>query len=168
MKIEDKRAFLLGEETLKIVVALICIVFLIYFLAMIYFAKINEKKLQEAESILKSSSPGSVKTIIERVENGKGNLGGNSEELPIPNPVGWYLFAFVNIEKPNSCAGENCLCICDKLASWNFWKAQIEECDKDGTCLIAGNLKSFNPIEIEINTALIVTKQSNGLSIKRK
>ena len=53
---KSRKAFLLGEETLKIVVALICIVVLIYFLAMLYYAKVDGEKLAQAKALLIDSS----------------------------------------------------------------------------------------------------------------
>ena len=49
---KNKKGFLLAEETLKIILALICIVFLVYFLVYLYFSNVDSKKLEQAKSSL--------------------------------------------------------------------------------------------------------------------
>ena len=48
-----------------------------------------------------------LKEIIFAVED--------SSSFDISNPEGWSIFSFVGEIKPNFCAGENCLCICDMV-----------------------------------------------------
>jgi len=64
----NKKGFLLAEETLKIVVAVISITFLIYFLTSLYFARIDGENLRKAEAVLKGNSEGSIKTAIENLD----------------------------------------------------------------------------------------------------
>src|SRR3989338_4460161 len=52
MKKNEKRGFLLAEETLKIIIAVISIGFLIYFLAALYFASRDAEKLEQAGASL--------------------------------------------------------------------------------------------------------------------
>ena len=52
----DKKGFLLGEETLKIIVAVVCLGFLVYFLSALYFSNANSKeKIQAEETIYRIS-----------------------------------------------------------------------------------------------------------------
>jgi hypothetical protein len=158
---KSRKGFLLGEETLKIVVALICIVVLIYFLAMLYYAKVDSAKLAQAKALLIDSSE-SIKARINNLDSI------NPVEQHLINPKGWYLFSFANGgEKPNYCAGLNCLCICDKLSRVNFWKSQIEECGEDGVCLIEENLQKFNEIKID-QQFIIIRKVNNNIIIREK
>ena len=131
---ENKKGFLLGEETLKIIVAVIVIIFLIYLLVSLYFAKVHGDELKQAKE--------SVRRISEVVQ-------GNGTRVDAVNPQGWYIFSFTGARKPNSCAGKNCLCICEKLVSWNFWGSQDKECSDNGVCLIIPDLRSFDRIKIE-------------------
>ncbi|MBU0893857.1 MAG: hypothetical protein KKF48_04040 [Nanoarchaeota archaeon] len=139
----NKKGFLLAEETLKIILAVIVMGFLIYFLTALYFTKINDQKKVQAEQLLKTSG----ESIEMKINNLKKI---NPAERQLVNPKGWSLFGFVNNKKPNSCLGKNCLCICEGVIDdLVFVKdRQIKECDKDGTCLIVENLKEFNSIEI--------------------
>ena len=159
---KNKKGFLLAEETLKIVLAVIAISFLISFLTSLYFAKVNSEKLKQAEAILKGDSEGSIKMAINSLEDK------NSTEFHLQSPKGWYLFGFVGDEKPNSCAGENCLCICDKVLIDTFFgigkSRQAKECSDGGTCLFVQNLKEFDKIKIK-QQFISIKKIDNNIEI---
>lgn len=150
---KDKKGFLLAEETLKIVIAVIAISFLIYFLVNIYFANINGEKRLQAENLIETITP-KLNNLVE----------GGSDSLDIFNPKGWYFFSFAGYDvKPNLCAGKNCLCVCDN--AWDFenrFKRQQKKCDKDGVCLIREDLGEFNEIEITGDLKLINLVKSGG------
>ena len=152
---------MLGEETLKILVALICIIFLIYFLTSIYFAKLNETKRIEATN------------VIERIYEIARDLQTSESNYTIPNPSGWYLFSFTETKKPNACATENCMCVCSKIMNIPLLdnsERQIKECDKKGACQIVSNLNKFEAVKIGPSsdlTTIIINKQ-NGVSITKK
>ena len=94
----NNKGFLLGEETLKIVIAVICIGFLIYFLGALYFNSLGEEDLKLAKS--------SVEHIIEELNAG-------STEIEIYNPEGWWIRNEQNkiciCEKSDSCDSEGCI-----------------------------------------------------------
>ena len=54
---------LLAEETLKTVIAVIVIVFLVYFLVNLYFGKLKEDTLKKSEQLLIKSDQ-SIKNVI--------------------------------------------------------------------------------------------------------
>jgi hypothetical protein len=137
--IGDKKGFLLASETLKIVIAVVCISFLVYFLTSLYFSKIDGEKRFQAENLLE---------VIQLKLNNLVDDG--SDSIDIFNPRGWYFFSFAGYDvKPNSCAGKNCLCICDNAWDLNGrFDRQQKECDKDGACLIEEDLGGFERIEI--------------------
>jgi len=147
----DKKGMLLASETLKIILAVISIGFLIFLLTSLYFSNIHSKKLTEATSTIKR-----VSEIVQRINNGEVN----EEEITTLSPAGWHFFSFTEEDKPNSCAGQDCLCICDKVYEVKFLGVtQSKECSDKGVCLIIQNLKDFssfeigdatNPIDIEI------------------
>lgn len=165
MRMKNKNGFLLAEETLKIVVALIALGFLVYFLTALYFANINKQKLEQAENSL---------TRIGEISEGLAD--GNSELQDVSNPRGWYLFSFTGNVKPNSCVGENCICICSGVyddsiraifVSWE--ERQAKECTDGGSCLIAENLERFDKIKIKNTdeglTKILIKKENNKFSI---
>lgn len=151
----DRKGFLLASETLKIVVAVICIAFLIYFLTSLYYSKTGADKLQKAEDSLRN-----VNDIISALQEGM------SQRQDIPNPKSWYLLSFIEEEKPNSCAGNNCLCICKAVSEYGFKEKilrQTKKCDEKGTCIVVPELMSS--VEIEIrgteNLNFILIKKQN-------
>ncbi len=157
----DKKGFLLGEETLKIIIALICLGLLVYFLGALYMSNLNSQKLVQAEETLSR--------ISDIVKNNQANL----ESVEMLNPAGWYLFSFVNVLSPNSCAGKNCLCICDNVNVDTLFglieSRQLQECGKNGVCLIVENLNSFEKIKIEKSGATsIEIDKTGGVRIRLK
>ncbi|MCR4327353.1 MAG: hypothetical protein NUV46_02110 [Nanoarchaeota archaeon] len=144
----DKKGMLLASEVLKIVLAVISITFLIYLLFSIYYAQVNSQRKEEAESTMER-----IKGIITRINNAVIE----SERITDISPASWNFFSFVGGEKkPNFCAGESCICICDEVIDnvLLFGNRQISECDDNGVCFIVSNLNKFESFEIE--------KASNG------
>jgi hypothetical protein len=152
----NKHGFLLAEETLKVIIAAVCIVFLILLIVAVYTAITGAKKTKQAEESLNR-----ISDIVNSLEEGE------SETQDITNPKGWFLFSFVNVGKPNSCLNNNCLCICSEAVI----KSQIVKCDKrgKGSCLIIEKLANSN-LNIEIKgtsdlTFINIKKQNNTILI---
>jgi hypothetical protein len=169
---KNNKGFLLGETTVKIVIAVICIIFLVYLLFSLYYAQINSAKLKQARATL-TNSRDSIGEVIERVRVGQGNMDLISEKKLIHNPSGWYLFSYTgNNKKPNSCAGDNCLCICDKVWVDTLLgimdSRQLKECDENGVCLIVSDLKDKEVnFKIEPNTELLIKKENNFIGVSK-
>ena len=158
----DKHGFLLAEETLKIILAVIAIGFLIYFLSALYFSKVNGEKLKFAEEDIEK-----IGAAIGSANNG------DILELDLINPEGWFLMSFVGGQvKPNSCFGENCLCICDN--AWDYegkFNRQQKKCDGKGSCLVVEDLSGSFYISIDgaDNVKFILLKKDSlGVSIREK
>jgi hypothetical protein len=137
---KNKKGFLLAEETLKIVIALICISFLIYFLSSLYFKNKDSKDLELAKA--------SLERLVEEIN-------AEATSVEIYNPKGWVLSSWPHdttkriwytawlkkeIKKgsPQYCENlgwKNCICICKKNDQ--------NKCDDLGFCL------ESNGIEIE-------------------
>jgi hypothetical protein len=124
----DKKGFMLGEETLKIIIAVICIVFLISILVAIYNSNTSAGKIEQAKEILTR-----ISTIISSLKEG------TAETQDIPNPEGWHLYSFTGGEKPNSCLNDNCICIC-ATSLIKIITPQTKKCDDEGSCLVISNL----------------------------
>jgi len=116
----NKRGFLLGEETVKIIIAVICLVVLFYFLVSLYLAN-KDKDLELAKA--------SLEHLVADINSGK-------TETEIYNPSGWGIASFSTKDekKPIVCLNKNwnnCLCICKPPATQpNIIKTG---------CLISGN-----------------------------
>ncbi len=152
---KNKKGMMLAEETLKTVIAVIVIIFLVYFLVSLYFGNLNEERQKSAEAVLER-----VSEIIK-----SSNVSG---EVRAIGPAGWTIFSFTELEKPNSCAGKNCLCICDEVI--DVFDRQLKECSDVGRCLAAENLQAFEKIEIkkvtEGTTDIAVKKSENKIIIE--
>ena len=162
MNMKNKKGFLLGEETLKVVIAVICIAFLVYLLVAIYFSLTGEQKLKEAESTINNL----VAPEIGRVNSeGEPNLQG----ILLPNPAEWFIFSYIGEEpKPNSCIEQNCLCICERVAL-DFFNWQIKKCDDKGVCINVDNLAKFEMIKIEkAGVQISIEKINEQIQIGKK
>jgi hypothetical protein len=162
---KNKKGDLLPEETLKIVIAVICIGFLVFLLVSLYFSATgqdNKKKAEESMILISRE--------ITRVNSGESF---NEQGIFVPNPNDWFILSFIGEEtKPNMCAGNNCLCICENVAINPFnWrdKAQLKRCDDKGVCFFVSNLKKFDKLKIEKSgIALIIRKVNSEIQITRK
>lgn len=157
---ENKRGFLLAEETLKIIIAVICIIFLVYLLAALYNSNSSNKKLNQAKEILigTDESSRSIESIILSLKEGE------NEVKDISNPSGWHFYSFVGQEKPNSCLNQRCLCICQKPLIEKI-TSRAEKCDNDGVCLVIPALAA-SEIDLKIdsgrNTLFLEIKKQSG------
>ncbi len=158
----DKKGMLLVSEVFKIVIAVICIIFLIYLLFSLYYANSNAQKQQEAQSTV-----GRISDIVSRLENGAIT----SESIPDVTPVSWSFFSFVGSQqKPNLCAGADCLCICDTPSFiTQFFTSQTSKCDSTGACIPVQNLRSFKSFEIKSissgGTTVNITKSGKIIEV---
>ncbi|MCW8965408.1 MAG: hypothetical protein OQK82_01780, partial [Candidatus Pacearchaeota archaeon] len=94
----DKKGMLLVEETLKMIIAVVAIGFLVVFLVSLYFTRVGGDELRQANADIELLR----KEILNPSENG----------TILNNPQGWYLFYFTKDNAPNACAGKECLCVC--------------------------------------------------------
>jgi len=161
MKLNKKGQGLLPETVLKLLIAVICLGFLIYLIAAIYFTLTSAPKIKEAEA--------STNLILEEINkvNTEGEF--NDSGLLIPNPSSWFIFSFVEGElKPNSCIDENCICICEE-AFPNLFDWQVKRCDEKGSCVGISNIKKFERIKIENNGVwILINKLNEQVEVKEK
>lgn len=152
----NSRGMLLVEETLKIIISVIAIGFLIYFLVSIYFSKIQGDEIIQAQADINKLN------IAIRA--------GTASEI-LNNPVGWNVFSFVGAQIPDACAKEKCLCICKKnLFDVNIFglydNTQFKECNEDGACVAVKGLENLkNPIEIKQVTTILISKEDGKVVI---
>jgi len=129
---KNKKGFLLAEETLKIIIAVICILFLAYFLVSLYLKSSGDEKLEMAKA--------SLEHIVEEINAG-------NPTVEIYNPKGWVVVSWsygVNGAVPKSCDNlgwKSCLCICDEELKTRTIQGLSDDCDKKGIC---SNMGQFN------------------------
>jgi hypothetical protein len=122
----NKKGFLLGEETLKIIVALVCIGFLIYFLGALYYNSVKDKEVELA------------KATAERIV-AEANAG--ATEIEVYNPEGWFV---VNLN-------EGLICVCEKTDKCNFDKTCVES-----GLIVSREIRVENPpIILELNDGVL-------------
>lgn len=154
---KNRGEFFLGEETLKILIAVICIVFLVYLIVSIWSAKVNGDNLKQAKALL-TESENSVGIIINSLKEGE------TKTRDIIEPRKWSIFSFSDGDiKPNSCGGINCVCVCDEITWEGFSEGkQQEKCSEKGACLAVENLGKFQNIKITGELKIINITKTGG------
>ena len=146
---ENKRGFLLAEETLKIVIALISIGFLVYFLVSLYLTNKESKELELAKA--------SLQHLVDEINSNRGTV-------EIYNPKSWVIMSWSEGNLPKSCSNldwDKCLCICkDNLLS----DLKANDCDDNGVCLESEFIVKEN-IKIKPVPLILIIK---GNEITRK
>ncbi len=122
----NKKAILM-PETLKIIIAVVCIFLLVYLAVLLYGMLIKKTALEQAKETLKQ-----ITAEINSLEEG-----GEGSFL-ITSPKNWFIISFEEGESsPKQCKGKNCLCICGGK--------EIKSCDDMGICKITE--KEINILE---------------------
>lgn len=152
---KNKKGFLLGEETVKIIIAVIGLLILVYLLASLYITNRN-KELELAKA--------SLEHLITDINAGR-------TETEIYNPKEWIIISFSSSQKninPKLCfdkGWDNCICImcvaagtrpnCIGQANSDFPCAETDFSVKDG-------------LGIEITPPLILSINQQDKTITKK
>jgi len=155
----SKKGFLLGEETIKLILAVIAIIFLVIFIVYLYNNFSQNKELEQAKS--------SLTHLTSEISAG-------STEVSIYNPKEWVLSSWLSSNSPiipgaanmpKQCLNSNwdsCLCLCARPGG--AVKTFLVACDTNGICI--QNDFSVEDDEIEFGKNLPITlsiDQSNKL-----
>ncbi|MEX2017251.1 MAG: hypothetical protein WD876_02160 [Candidatus Pacearchaeota archaeon] len=144
---KSRQGIFLAEETLKIVIAVIVIGFLVFFIVSLYLSTGGDEEMKFAES--------SVNYIMEQM-----NL--QSREILIFNPEGWFVSAWTkNTGLPLTCSNlnwDNCICICEESTS--------KSCDEDGYCKNYNKEIFIKEGSVEINNPPITLQLNYGEKIE--
>lgn len=117
----NKKGFLLGEETLKIILAVISIGFLVSFLGALYYNSIKDKDLELAKA--------SLEHLIDEINAG-------ATEVDIYNPEEWYVLS-----------KDDLVCICETSFNCDV----EENCIKPNKKVDVSLVQIINPpIKVEI------------------
>jgi hypothetical protein len=103
----NKRGFLLGEETVKIILAVIAILFLILFIVYLYNNFTQNKDLTNAKS--------SLANLVSQINSG-------ATQVNIYNPPDWIIISWpqqiggtvVSFDQCTKNGWSNCLCFCQQ------------------------------------------------------
>lgn len=148
----NKRGFLLGEFTLKVLIAILCILILMFLLYKIYATFTGQAYLDQANS--------TVSKIVEEINYAYLNpsIGGN---YIMTSPKGWVLEYYSgNEQKPKLCNGD-CLCVCEKVG----WIGnQVSKCDSNGKCAkVDLKISGLKEIVIDKPVQIIISKNEGGV-----
>tara|TARA_Y100000310_G_scaffold343846_1_gene453461 strand:- start:3005 stop:3481 length:477 start_codon:yes stop_codon:yes gene_type:complete len=149
---KTKKGFLLGEHTLKIIIAVLCLLLLAYLLFSMYSSYKDNRNLEIAEA--------SLDELIETMKLAKSS----PQESTILNPKNWILLNYIKTEeRPISC-NKGCICLCEKASSAfpgdyvvapASRKEQTKKCNKIGVCKsVSEDVKKFStklPVDLQIN-----------------
>jgi len=124
----NKRGFLLGEETLKIIIAVICIGFLIYVLASLYYSGFGDKDIKLAKA--------SLEYLVREINAG-------ATEIEIYNPEKWYVLNYMGN-----------LCICEKIDKCE----PDETCIESDVVVLGEIKIENPPVILEINDNVLSLK----------
>ncbi len=132
----NKKGFLLGEETVKMVIAVIVLIFLAGLLAKLYYGYQENKELEQAEATL---------------ERFKQEVKSGAQEYLVLNPLSsirtkWWMITWDSESSeymPDICENfdwDKCACIC----GYNQWdglnsKDIAKTCDETGICIETPN-----------------------------
>lgn len=170
----NKRGFFLAEETMKIILAVICLGFLLFVLGKMYYSYTLDKEVQQA------------KDTLARVEKEINSMKGDDErKIVIYGPVlkeklinflkqvdWWMLVSFSSGDKPKFCTEKewnNCLCICKNSLFEGVpvaGKSTKEKCDETDLCVYFSG-KTLSPKSIDLKSLPItipVTQSGNAIS----
>ncbi len=138
---KNKKAMLIGEG-LGMIIAIACILILIYAAGSLYGGITQKTKIEQAKATFDQ-----IVAKIEVLEEGE------KGDYLVTSPKEWYFVVYEeNQNMPSQCEGSNCLCICpsnenlEKVqAGWKmvdslFYKRSegIDKCEKEGFCKNVG------------------------------
>ncbi|MEA3329160.1 MAG: hypothetical protein U9Q06_00260 [Nanoarchaeota archaeon] len=112
------------EEFVRIVIAVMVILILIYLAFSLYGVLRQQSKLKQAQIHLET-----IERIIKNLEEG------SSDEYLLTSPKGWFLtfFSENQFNSPLECGGKECLCFCEGVeneVNYNF------DCDSGHVCRV--------------------------------
>ncbi len=175
MKQKNKRGFFLAEETVKIVLAVIVILFLAGFLFLLYSANSANNNLEIAQKTLKE--------LEKEIKSGKifFNYLAPKNNFAVK---GWILVSFPmqqdsSLTKPNNCKidSKNCLCICGfkNFNSAINAKGVAKVCEELGTCIESefkviqeGGMVLSNGLYITLDGTILFNEIPTKLNINQK
>jgi len=151
----NKRGNMLAEYTLKVIIAAMSLLLLIYLLFALYSSFTQKQNFDRAEATLDGLDE---KMIDARNLNEK-----QSHVLLEPN--GWVLLSYTSGKKPDECQ-DNCICLCEAKGTGSWKRAyiwaqdQIEKCNLRGVC--KDYSEDLSDFEIELDETDVEVEFKGG------
>ena len=119
----NNKGDILASEVLKIILAALGIVALVYLAFSMYGLLKSNTRLEQAKAGL-DEIDGKIKSLS----------AGTSANYLITSPNEWYLVLFdKESQKPGNCRGSYCLCICSSVD--DAIEGVLKACEKEGKCI---------------------------------
>lgn len=139
-------------EMLKILLAVACIIALLYLAVSLYGLTTKKTKIEQSRATLDE-----IKGKIDSLAENK------SVSMVVTSPNGWFIVSFTSVaqSRPKLCQ-DNCICICE---DWD-----VDGCNSGGLCknldkpVYLGDKKY---IKIDKVFDLEINKSSAGISLRR-
>jgi len=114
------------SETLKIIIAVLCIALLIYLAYSVYGLFTKKTAFEQAKSSLRL-----LELNVKDIEEGKKN----ESEILLESPNGWAISAWPYKDERNIlCKKKYCVCICPQKGIFSDLEDYMLECYKNGIC----------------------------------
>ena len=159
----NKKGFLLGEETIKLILAVIAIIFLVVFVVYLYNNFSQDKGLEQAKS--------SLEHLITAVTSG-------DSQAEIYSPKDWIIISWpqqlmgteISFEQCTKNGWSNCLCFCHSPPATQPNDFNLA-CRASATCqesnfIVAQQDAGYKAIRIENPPLILSIDQSNKLILK--
>ena len=170
---KNKKGFLLAEQTVKIIISLLAIAGLIFLLVSLYYSSQTAEKKRQATQMLTESNNGLDDVLKKFISSDNSSM-----NFQFNGALGWYMYFFTGTKiRPNECLGDNCICICDNVGSFDWFglsaselERQVEECDENGACLVIETLVDYPSVDgFEMTKGLnvLIEKQEGGILISK-
>ena len=153
----NKKGMLLAEYSLKMIIAILALLLLIYLFSVWYSSLIDKQNFQRAEATL-----GDLK---DRMVDAKKNI----QVFPLLEPNSWKLISYTGPVLPEACF-KNCICLCEDV-KWTdkakvFWiPTQLDKCNVRGVCENFDEF--FNEFEIILRSSVKVEYKDGGYIINQ-
>jgi hypothetical protein len=148
-----KKGILL-PEVLKIILAVIGIVALIYLAVSMFGLFTKKAELEQARGIL-TEIDAKVKALVNA---------GDERKVVVLSPKDWYILAYGKTgARPQMCKGENCICLCNDN--------EVSDCDEMGLCRdFASEMRISGGESIEIDKMfnLKLTKRADYIELTKE
>lgn len=139
---------ILGPETLKIVLAILGILILIFLMVKLYSMFTHKTDVEQAKSSLDKLSS-RITTLLEIPPQT------TESEVLIESPNDWAVVAWPygdSAEKPAKCSTQYCICLCQKPGTFSL-SDYLDKCNGEGICTGVSNKVIIWPEPIEIKGA---------------
>jgi hypothetical protein len=155
---KNKKAEILAEQTLKIIIAVMALLLLLYLLFALYSSFSQKKNFKNAEATLENLDKRMVDARLNK----------EKQYYILKEPDGWRLIGYKSGVKPEECF-DNCICLCEDEGGWWIfwdWDDQVEKCNVRGVC--NDYVQDLNDIDIELRKEVEIEYKDGKYTIEKK